>query len=291
MGNYLTLFTKTEETHVEEIEHDSDDSEEVVEPTTPKTASFNKPVQFRPEFAEFFSQDIFGPQVLGTVSTVNGARKATDLELSEDPLVGALSFPHRQIDGFDNPTFAIAPVTTITGLIYLHLFRSNAEKYGSSDGILRHFSAPIRMKTRLRWLMELTIEKDAQRALRKGADQAEVEVAVRRARESLDNEHVNDSGPIEVSVRGDRKRGIFNANFFKFDTLIRLVCNARVEGSRGIYVSPDVQAELNHQADIVFLACQYRKIQAEHNRQADIIFRACQYKTKVQEKNLLEKTV
>ncbi|MHB1909809.1 MAG: hypothetical protein ACYCQJ_13210 [Nitrososphaerales archaeon] len=286
MGNYLTLFTKTEETHVEEIEHDSDDSEEVVEPTTSKTASFNKPLQFRPEFAEFFSQDIFGPQVLGTVSTVNGIRKATDLELTEDPLVNVLSFPHRQIDGFDNPTFAIAPVTTITGLISLHLFRSNALKYGSSDGILRHFSASIRMKTRLRWLMELTIERDAQRALREGADQAEVEVAVHRARESLDNAHVNDSGPIEVSVRGDRKRGIFNANFFKFVTLTRLVCNATVEGSRVLDVSPDVQAELDRQADLVFLACQYRKVQDRHNRQADLIFQ----QRKVQEKNLLGKT-
>lgn len=286
MGNYLTLFTKTEETHVEEIEHDSDGSEEVMEPTTPETASFNKPLQFRPEFAEFFSQDIFGPEVLGTVTHVNGIKKASDLESTQDPLVGVLSFPHRQIDGFDNPTFAIAPVTTITGLIFLHLFRSNAIKYGSSDGILRYFSATIMMKTRLRWLMELTIERDAQRALREGADKVELEVAVRRARESLDSEHVNTSGPIEVSVRGDRKRGIFNANFFKFVAVTRLVCNATVEGSRGLDVSSDVQAELNHQADIVFLACQYRKVQDRHNRQADRIFQ----QRKVQEKNLLGKT-
>lgn len=241
--------------------------------------AISKPVQLRPEFAEFFSQDLFGPEVLGSVArTATGGAEAKGKIVSsvtKNPLAAVLTFPHRRRGNSTNQLFAIAPTTLITGLISLHLFYSELAKHGSLEamvehlvdqkarGIENHFSATPEMRNQLLWLMELTIDKDAEKARAEGANQGQVDAAVNMAREALTNQKVHTSGPIEVATPGrkgaKKTREIFNANFFKFATATKLANNGKVVGAEALTLQPAAQAEIIRQSDLVVLAGQYKK--------------------------------
>lgn len=178
----------------------------------------------------------------------------------------------------EDPFFGLAKIFMVRDLFSLHFFYSGtADDIRRMDymnqladarvrGGKRHFSATPEMRSHLRWLMELTIEKDAQRALKAGAAEKEVNTAVRQARKSIIDPQVNTDDLIEVD---NGKLKIFNANFFNFSEVSKLIRNAMINEGKPVTVDPEEDAMINEQRELVRLAAQYMSLQVQKLRSKD----------------------